>query len=69
MTGPQFPEYVFVMESIAGCYVSRFIKDKFDIVACPGRLNQMLLTYFLLALFLAFLFFLPRLPLESCQKW
>lgn len=48
--------------------VTFFIQDKCDIVPCPGRLNCLLLTYFLLVLFLAFLFFHPGLPLESCQK-
>ncbi len=69
MTGPQLPEHVLIIESKAGCCVSRFIQDKWDIVACPRRLNRLRLTYFLLALFLAFLFFLLGLPLESCQKW
>lgn len=57
------------MESKASCCVSCFIQDQCDIRVCPERLNQLLFNFFLLALFLAFLFFLPGLPLESCHKW
>lgn len=53
----------------AGCRVRRFIQAKCDILACPGRLDQLLLTYFLLALFWSFLFFFLGFSLESCQKW